>query len=181
MIDRKPLSLLICASMAWSWSSASLAADPERYIVSSSEIQEAPFKKMELAFTSRFERRVVSDTETPGPSNNDSVYGHGKMWDQTGVEIGRFDANTRLTEVVDGGEMRMVIANYSFGDGQDSIVIVGSGKFDNDFGTLVEKVSRSYAVTGGTGRFIGATGQCDVMRVGQTDYNVACTVLIPKL
>lgn len=102
------------------------------------------------------------------------------MWDQTGAEIGRFDTNTRLTEVVEGGEIRKVIANYSSGSGQDFIVIVASGKFDNDFESPKERASRSYAVAGGTGKCIGATGPCDVMRVGQTDYNVPCKVLIPK-
>jgi hypothetical protein len=182
MTQRMTPSALICAIAFGMSSSTAFANDSSRYIISSDEVAGAAFKRMEVTFKSKFERRVVEDGATPGPSGNDAIYGHGKLWDLTGETIGRFDASTRLTEVMEDGEMRMGTAVYKFGDGENSFVIIGSGKFANNFGAdHVGNPKFTYAITGGTGEFLGASGKCDVTRVDKTDYDVACKVLVPKL
>lgn len=182
MSRRMTLPTLICAAACATSSTVAFAVDPARYVISTDEVAGTVLKRMELAFKSKFEQRVVEDGATDGPSSDDTIYGHGRLWDKAGETIGRFDASTRLTEVMADGEMRMGTAVYRFGDGENSLVIIGSGKFASNFGTEhVGSTKFTYAITGGTGEFLGASGKCDVTRVNNSDFDVACTVLVPKL
>ena len=119
--------------------SATYASGQPSYIISSSKVPQLNPIKYEIAFVSRFDNRIVVDSGTPGPSVDDVIAGSGTLWDKKGVQIGRFDANTRVSERLNAGDKRLLFVNYSFGDGQDSIVILGVGTYGN---------SRSYEPAG---------------------------------
>lgn len=128
----------------------------------------------EVTFTASFVDRQVVDTGDEGGSIGDYVSGYGNLLDESGATIGHFDVNTFITRFDGKAEGRYVSAEYSFGDGRDSFLISGSEAFDPG-GIASEDHTLTYAITGGTGTYIGAAGECHVDRQG-TNYTVACKV-----
>ncbi len=112
-----------------------------------------------------------------GSGIGDYVAGHGELLDARGEAIGRFDVNTVITRFDGVAEGRQVSAEYSFGDGRDSFLISGNESFQLD-GIAVEDRPLTYAVIGGPGASMGATGECLVRRQGET-HDVTCKVFRP--
>jgi hypothetical protein len=155
------------------------AKDQPSYIIGLSHVPERKPIKYEIAFVSRFDNRIVVDSGEVGPSVDDVIGGSGTLWDREGVKIGRFDANTRLSERLNDGDRRLLFVTYSFGDNQNSIVILGLGTYTGNLGLLNQQVTNTFSIVGGTGKFLAAGGQCQIMRIDQTDYKVTCTAFVP--
>ncbi len=159
--------------------SLAYAGDKPSYIISLSSVPERPPIKYEISFIARFDNRVVLDTGTVGPSVDDVIAGSGTLWDKENVKVGRFDANTRITEKSNDGDKRLLFVTYTFGEGHNSIVILGVGSYSGNHGLLHQQVINNFAIVGGTGKFMAATGQCQITRVDQIDYRVTCKAFAP--
>ncbi len=131
----------------------------------------------EVSFQASFVDREVMDMGEEGSGIGDYVAGHGDLLDASGQVIGHFDVNTVITRFDGVAEGRQVSAEYSFGNGRDSFLIAGNESFQLG-GVAAEDRPLTYAVVGGTGAYMGATGECVVMRQGET-YDVTCKVFTP--
>ena len=155
--------------------SATFAKDQPSYIISSSRVPQLNPIKYEIAFVSRFDNRIIVDLGEPGPSVDDVIAGSGTLWDKKGVQIGRFDANTRVSERLNDGDKRLLFVNYSFGDGQDSIVILGVGTYTGTLGLMNQQITNTFSIVGGTGKFLAAGDQCQIKRIDRINYQLLCT------
>ena len=118
-----------------------------------------------LSFQAKSVEREVLDTGTQGSSGGDLVAGFGDLLDSDGQVIGHFDVVTTVNRIMEGADGRFVQAEYSFGpEGADSFIIIGAEQFATDGGLPPVERPATYAVTGGTGIYKGANGQCDVFR-----------------
>lgn len=85
----------------------------------------------------------------------------------------------RLVEV-DGRQRldadRVGSAVFSFG-GDDSISVTGVASYQPDQSVLSAGIRRDGAVIGGTGRFLGASGQVESVRGGGSSYTHTFTLL----
>ncbi|MFZ4497169.1 MAG: hypothetical protein ACOYN7_06935 [Candidatus Nanopelagicales bacterium] len=118
-----------------------------------------------LSFQAKSIEREVLDTGAQGSSHGDLVAGFGDLLDSDGQVIGHFDVVTTVNRIMEGADGRFVQAEYSFGaEGADSFLISGAEQFATDGGLPPVKRPATYAVTGGTGIYKGANGQCDVFR-----------------
>lgn len=136
--------------------------------------------KTELRFIGRQTDRILNDNGPVGHSISDTADSYGDLVDSQKKIIGRFDVITRATDVWSDGEVRMVMAEYNFGEGQDGFVIFGAGKFMAHTGRAELSKQHVFPVTGGKGRYLGATGQCTVMRIHAVDTHVHCVVYVPQ-
>lgn len=175
----KRIALITGLIMTVLTGSAAYAENQPSYIISLSKVPERQPIKYEISFVARFDKRVVVDTGTLGPSVDDVVAGSGTLWDKGGVEIGRFDANTRITERLNDGDRRLLFVTYTFGEGQNSIVILGVGTYAGKHGLLNQQIINNFAIVGGTGKFMAASGECQIARVDQIDYSVTCKAIAP--
>lgn len=137
------------------------------------------WSKIELRFIGRQTDRLINDNGPSGHSISDTADSYGELIDAQKKNIGRFDVITRATDVWSDGEMRMVMAEYNFGDGRDGFVIFGAGKFMAHTGRAELSRQHVFPVTGGKGRYRGATGECTVMRVHAVDTHVHCIIYVP--
>lgn len=167
--------IALVTALMLSSGSATYATDQSSYIISSSRVPQLNPIKYEIAFVSRFDNRIIVDLGDPGPSVDDVVAGSGTLWDKKGIQIGRFDANTRVSERLKDGDKRLLYVNYSFGDGQDSIVILGVGTYAGTLGLMNKQVTNIFSIVGGTGKFLAAGGQCKITRIDHTNYQLSCT------
>lgn len=127
-----------------------------------------------ISFQSKFNDRKVMVMGEDGAVLGNYIPGNGDLLDESGNIMGQFDTNAVVTRSMDGAEARLITAEYSFGtDGADSIIIMGAEYFDDEGGLAVENRQLSYAVVGGTGKYKGANGECDVHREGDK-YIVDC-------
>lgn len=118
-----------------------------------------------LSFQAKSVERELLDTGIKGSSHGDLVAGYGDLLDSDGQLIGHFDVLTTVDRVTEVADDRFVQAEYSFGnEGIDSILISGAEQFPKDGAPPTMKRPAVYAVTGGTGIYKGAHGQCDVFR-----------------
>ncbi len=166
------IAILIISS-----ASVTYAKDQPSYIISSSSIRQLNPIKYEIAFVARFDNRIIVDLGEPGPSVDDVIAGSGTLWDKRGTQIGRFDANTRISERLNDGDKRLLFVNYSFGDGQDSIVILGVGSYSGTLGLMNQQVTNTFSIVGGTGKFLAAGGQCQITRIDRINYQLSCTAI----
>jgi hypothetical protein len=157
-----------------------LAEEQNAYIVLHEEPVAQRVIKMKLTFTSQFTERTVTDLGAQGSTAGDGIHAHGVLQDLSGKEIGRFDTNHTLTEPGEAGEMRMVLAEYAFGDGRDSLLIAGAELFQTSFGVVAEQRDLLYGVLAGTGKFAGARGECHVKRSSKVQYMVNCVLFVPE-
>ena len=157
-----------------------LADEQDSYIVSHEEPAAQRVMKMNLNFTAEFKQRVVLDHGTEGPTVDDGIGGNGVLRDLSGKQIGRFDTSQRVTEHGEAGEMRMVLAEYVFGDGRDSILLSGAELFQKSFGVVAPQRDIVYGVSAGTGKFMAARGECRVRRSDKGEYMVNCVLFVPE-
>ncbi|WP_395663506.1 hypothetical protein [Aestuariivirga sp.] len=73
---------------------------------------------------------------------------------------------------------RIYLITYTFGDGQDSIVILGTGIYGAKLGLLNQQVTNRFSIVGGIGKFLAAGGQCEIKQLEGMDYNVTCEVFV---
>lgn len=139
----------------------------------------AKWSKVELRFVARQIDRLITDNEPKGHSIGDTADSHGELLDANQKTIGRYDSISRATSVWRDGEMRMVMAEYTFGDGRDSFTIFGAGKFTANTGRAEIAKEHIFPVTGGKGRYLGATGECAVTLVHAVDIHAQCTLYVP--
>ena len=175
----KNLVLIVGLTIASLAGSAVYAKDLPSYITGVSSLPEREPIKYEISFEARFDNRIVIDSTSKGPSVDDVIAGSGSLWDKGGVKIGRFDANTRVSEWSNDGDRRMLFVNYAFGDSQHSIVILGVGTYAGKLGLLNKQAVNKFSIVGGTGKFIAAGGQCEIVRADNIDYMVTCTAFVP--
>ncbi|WP_395685173.1 hypothetical protein [Aestuariivirga sp.] len=173
------LALVAGAMMGGLAVSVAYSDDQPSYVNEVSKVPEREPVKYGLAFVARFYNRVVLDEGLQGPSEDDAIVGSGSLWDKKSVKIGRFDANTRVSEESEDGDRRLLWVTYSFGDGQDSIVILGTGIYGSKLGLLNQQVTNRFSIVGGTGKFLAAGGQCEIRRLEGMDYDVTCIVFVP--
>ncbi len=126
-----------------------------------------------LQFAAKFEQRNPIDIDPPGPSLGDGFPGSGVLLDAKKNKIGTFDVVSYITRINANSVNRWVQAQYSFGSGSDSINIEGDQEFEFT-GFPVKKKTEHFAVSGGTGKYSGARGECVVALVNDTDYVVVC-------
>jgi hypothetical protein len=157
-----------------------LAEEQNAYIVSHEEPAAQRVMKMNLSFTAEFKQRVVNDNGPEGPTVDDGLGGNGVLRNLSGKQIGRFDTNQRVTEHGEAGEMRMVLAEYVFGDGRDSILLSGAELFQKSFGVVAPQRDLVYGVSAGTGKFMAARGECHVRRSDKGEYTVNCVLFVPE-
>ena len=132
-----------------------------------------------LTLQSNFDDRQVMDTGEDGSTLGDYVNGNGDLLDESGQVIGQFDMTSHTTGVTETSETRMVIAEYQFGDGADSFLIQGAEQFETDGGLQASDRPLAYAVIGGTGKYMGANGECLVHR-REAAFSIECTFLVVK-
>jgi hypothetical protein len=118
------------------------------------------------------DEREVFDNGAPGPSTADSILGHGIINDLSGKEIGHFHFVSFVTEKRPNAEVRWLHAQYAFGN--DSILIEGARDFMPNNGKAVINLPTNFPVTGGTGKYAGARGECRVIRVTDSDFHTVC-------
>ena len=172
------LALITGVIMTGLAGSTAHSADQPSYVNGVSKVPLREPVKYEIAFVARFDNRIVVDSGVPGPSADDSIVGSGSLWDKESVNIGRFDANTRVSERLEDGDRRLLWVSYTFGDGQDSIVILGTGIYGAKLGLLNQQVTNRFSIVGGIGKFLAAGGQCEIKRLEGMDYNVTCEVFV---
>lgn len=173
---------LLCALFAGALAHIALSGAvfaQDNYSKSTKLRQPVQWTKVELNFIGRQTDRIVNDNGPVGHSISDTADSYGELIDAQKKIIGRFDVITRATDVWSDGEVRMVFAEYTFGEGRDSYVIFGGGKFLANTGRAELSKPHVFPVTGGKGRYMGATGQCTVMRVHAVDTQVQCTLFVP--
>lgn len=158
---------------------AASASDLPSYIIGSKTLPERPPIQYDVDFIARFDHRIVVDNGGSGPTADDVIAGHGSLWDKASAAIGRFDANTRLTQSLEDGDRRLLFVTYTFGEGQDTIVILGTGVYTGMHGLLNKQATNTFSIVGGTGRFLAAGGQCGITRLDEINYNVTCTAFVP--
>ena len=156
------------------------AEEQDTYIVSREETASQRLIKINLAFMAELKQRVVTDSGSQGPTSEDEIDGNGVLRDLNGKEIGRFDSNQRITGSHADGEMRLVVAEYAFGDGRDSFLLAGAELFPKSFGVVAEQGDLDYGVATGTGTFAGARGECHVKRSAKGQYAVNCLLFVPE-
>ena len=160
--------------------SAASSADQPSYVIGVSDVPARQPVKYEVAFVARFDNRIVVDIGVSGPSVDDSIVGSGTLWDKKSANVGRFDANTRVSERLKDGDRRLLWVTYTFGDGRDSLVILGTGIYTGNLGLLNQQVTNNFSIVGGTGKFLAAGGQCGITRVDRIDYSVECVAFVPE-
>ncbi len=134
-----------------------------------------------ISFHSKFNDRTVMKMGGSDSAMGNYIPGNGDMLDEGGNVMGQFDVNSVVTRTMADAEGRLVTAEYSFGtDGADSFIIMGAEQFAKDGGLPVENRQLNYAVVGGTGKYKGANGECDVHRDGDM-FTTECSFTVdPK-
>lgn len=133
---------------------------------------------VELTFQSAFKDRQAEITGSAGTNMASTVAGHGTLTDEAGKQIGTFNVTSIVTRESPKSENRLVSAEYGFGDGTDSILIAGSEEFATPTGLPFLKRPLHYAVTGGTGAYAGASGECLVHRTAGNKFTTTCTFTV---
>jgi hypothetical protein len=174
----RALTLALPAFLFLSLTSSVFAEDS--YSVTSPTESSARFSKIELKYVGRQTDRLVIDNGPPGHSISDTADSYGELLDAKKNIIGRFDVITRATDVWHDGERRMLVVEYSFGEGRDAFLMMGVGHFMANTGRAHEHRKHVFAVTGGKGRFMGAFGECTVARVNAVDTESNCTLYVPR-
>jgi hypothetical protein len=131
------------------------------------------------SFHAHFNDRQYVDLGAAGGSLGDEIPSDGDLTDADGNVIGTFDTNGVTTRVTSTSETRFITAQYTFGDGSDSFVIEGAQPFETGGGQAKVNNPLHYAVVGGTGKYMGANGECLVKHLDK-DYAVECTFWVIK-
>lgn len=142
------------------------------FILTYSSVGFAEAVKLTFKPVQKNDEREVVDNGAPGASTADSILGHGIINDLGGKEIGHFHFVSFVTEKRPDAEVRWLHAQYAFGN--DSILIEGARDFMPNNGKAVLNLPSSYPVTGGTGKYAGARGECRVIRVTDNDFHTVC-------
>lgn len=109
--------------------------------------------------------------------------------DEAGVLVGRLDASLLTTSVdfpAAGDEVRMSQLNFVFGvgDGQfagsaDQLVVSGSGFYPGNDSTIATGSVLIRPVTGGSGRYAGATGSARTEHLADNTWRHTFTLWLP--
>lgn len=131
---------------------------------------------VEVSFSASFTERTVIDGGVTGPSHGDYIPGSGDLRNSDGEVIGEFQVVSFVTGTTDELQGRVLLAEYSFDGGIDSLVIAGAGVSPPGDEVLTDR-TYTYPVSGGTGKYAGARGECSVTRK-DPDYDVKCRVSV---
>lgn len=135
---------------------------------------------VELVFTTHVNEREVIDLGKPGDSLGDRVIGNGDILDLDGKKIGVVEYQSVVSHLKKGTLFRWLHAEYAMGDGTDSIIIEGAEEFESSSGLQVLNRPQTYAVTGGTGLYFGANGQCSSVRPDGLNFAIQCVFSVLK-
>lgn len=127
---------------------------------------------VDLSFSASFTERTVIDGGVSGPSHGDNIPGSGDLRNSDGEVIGEFNTVSFVTGTTDELQGRVLLAEYAFDGGLDSLVIAGAGVWPPGDELLKDR-TYTYPVIGGTGNYAGARGECSVTRKDSV-YNVNC-------
>lgn len=128
----------------------------------------------ELSFKSKIVNREVIDIGKIGGSLGDMVIGNGDVMDLNGNIIGAVEYQGVVSHINADSEIRWLQSEYAFGDGTDSIGMEGAEEFQTPSGLPVLNRPQIFAVTGGTGKYFGANGQCLVHRTEGNNFITTC-------
>ena len=129
---------------------------------------------IELTFKSRVINREKIDLGAPGGSLGDMVLGNGEVLDLNNNVIGGVEYQGIVTHLTPMTEQRWLQSEYYFGDGTDSILMEGAEEFETPSGLPVPNRPQMFAVTGGTGKYFGASGQCSATRPDGLNFVTKC-------
>ena len=138
-------------------------------------------KLVELSFKSKISSREVIDLGKPGGSIGDVVSGNGDVLDLAGNVIGGVEYLGTVTHLKTDSEFRWLQSEYFFGDGTDSILMHGAEEFQTPSGLPVFNRPQNFSITGGTGKYFGANGQCFVKRTEASNFITTCLFSVLKL
>lgn len=131
-------------------------------------------KLVDITFKSRIINREKIDLGTPGGSLGDQVVGNGEVLDLRNKVIGAVEYQGLVTHINATTEIRWLQSEYAFGNGTDSIAMEGAEEFEFTSGLPVLNRPQTFAVTGGTGNYFGANGQCSVTRPDGVNFVTRC-------
>lgn len=131
---------------------------------------------VELAFVASFTERTLIDGGVEGDSPGDYIPGSGDLLNEKGEVIGEFNVVSFATAISEAGQGRVMLSEYAFDGGVDSIVIAGAGRSPAGEEPLRDR-TYTYPVVGGTGSYAGARGECNVTRMGEA-YEVKCRLSV---
>ena len=137
-------------------------------------------KLVELSFMSKVNSREVIDIGKPGSSMGDIVVGNGDVLNLSGTIIGAVEYLGTVTHIKQESEFRWLHSEYYFGDGTDSIIIEGAEEFQTPSGLPVANRPQIFAVTGGTGIYYGANGECSAKRTDAMNFVTTCQFSVLK-
>lgn len=126
----------------------------------------------ELTFTATFTERTVIDGGAEGDSPGDYIPGNGDLFNSEGTVIGQFHVITFATGTTAAGQGRVMVTEYDFVGGVDSLVMAGAGRSPAGDQPLEDR-TYTYPIVGGTGNYAGARGECSITRDGEA-YDVNC-------
>jgi hypothetical protein len=135
---------------------------------------------IELTFKSRVINREKIDLGVPNASMGDMVLGNGEILDLNNKVIGSVEYQGIVTRTNQTTEQRWLQSEYSFGVGTDSILMEGAEEFETPSGLAVLNRPHIFSVTGGTGKYFGASGQCSVSRPDGLNFITKCQFSVLK-
>lgn len=130
--------------------------------------------QFELTFKSHVNNREKIDLGAPGGSLGDMVLGNGDVLDLNNNVIGAVEYQGVVTHLTPTTEQRWLQSEYSFGDGTDTILMEGASEFETPSGLPAPNTPYLFAVTGGTGKYFGASGECTATRPDGVNFITQC-------
>lgn len=135
---------------------------------------------IEMTFKSKVLNREKFDLGAVGASIGDQVIGNGDVLDINNNVIGTVEYEGLVTRINKDTEIRWLQAEYGFGDGSDSILMEGAEEFESPTGLPVLNRPQNFPITGGTGKYFGANGQCSVYRPDGLNFVTKCQFSVLK-
>ena len=136
---------------------------------------------VELTFKSRLINREKIDLGAPGGSMGDMVIGNGDVLDLNDNIIGGVEFQSIVTHLTPTTEQRWQQSENFFGDGTDSILMEGAEEYETPSGLPVPNRPQMFSVTGGTGKYFGANGQCIFTRTDGLNFVKKCQFSVLRL
>jgi quercetin dioxygenase-like cupin family protein len=88
---------------------------------------------------------------------------------------------TALDTPAVGDEVRLGLLVFTFGDGRDQLVVQGSAVYPAAGATIAADSSTTRPVTGGSGRYFGASGSARSIHLADGSWRHAFRLLLPRV
>lgn len=127
---------------------------------------------------------IVTQLTTPGSAGHQlgdlRVLPATPIFNRSMVEVGRLDGQLITTSVdypTPGDEVRMTTLNFVFGaatghlaGSADQIIVSGSGYYPSTLSTIAAGLKLIRPITGGSGRYAGASGWAETEHLGDDSW-----------